>query len=192
MALGFIDNIDVLFVWTDDFTIRVYKDEEPILEINENTNIVIIVPLQDDYFCYGLETGIVGLYKGKEKKWFQKEKGYCITMELRDFRGEDTVEILIGMSTGKIILFDSNTGREYFNFYVDHPISKFFYGDFILSQRELDEIQLANLAQNEEDEDKDDQIICFTENGDVYGYIYGEKNFVPTEREFTSDDKKVI
>ena len=192
MALGFIDNIDVLFVWTDDFTIRVYKDEEPILEINENTNIVIIVPLQDYYFCYGLETGIVGLYKGKEKKWFQKEKGYCITMELRDFRGEDTVEILIGMSTGKIILFDSNTGREYFNFYVDHPISKFFYGDFILSQRELDEIQLANLAQNEEDEDKDDQIICFTENGDVYGYIYGEKNFVPTEREFTSDDKKVI
>ena len=193
MALGFIDidNIDALFVGTDDFTIRVYKDEEPFLEINENTKIVIIVPLQDDYFCYGLETGTVGLYKGKEKKWFKKEKGYCTTMELRDFRGEDTVEILVGMSTGKIILFDSNTGREYFNFYVDQPISKFFYGDFILSQRELDEIQLANLAQNEEDEDEDDQIICFTENGDVYGYIYGEKNFVPTEREFTSNDKKV-
>ena len=52
MALGFIDidNIDALFVGTDDFTIRVYKDEEPFLEINENTKIVIIVPLQDDYF----------------------------------------------------------------------------------------------------------------------------------------------
>ena len=104
-------------------------------------------------------------------------------MELRDFRGEDTMEILVGMNTGKIILFDSNTGREYFNFYVEHPISKFFYGDFILSQRELDEIQLTNLSQNEEDEDEDDQIICFTENGDAYG----RKNL----REFTSNDKKV-
>ena len=74
MALGFIDNIDVLFVWTDDFTIRAYKDEEPILEINENTNIVIIVPLQDDYFCYGLETDIVGLYKGKKKNGSKKKR----------------------------------------------------------------------------------------------------------------------
>ena len=192
MELGYIevDNINALFVGTDDFTIRVYKDEEPVYEINENTKIVIIMPLQDDYFCYGLETGTVGLYKGKERKWFKKEKGYCTTMELRNFIGEDTVEVLVGMSTGKIILFDSNTGLEYLNFYLDHPISKFFYGDFILSQRQLDEIELEKL-NNEEEEDEDDQIICFTENGDVYGYIYGEKNYVPTEREFESKDKKV-
>ena len=193
MALGYMDedNINALFVGTDDFTIRIYKDEESISEINENTKIVIIMPLQDDYFCYGLESGTVGLYKGKEKKWFKKEKGYCTTMELRDFIGENTVEVLVGMSTGKIILLDSNTGKEYLNFYVDNPISKFFYGDFILSQRQIDEIQIEKLNQNEEDDDEDDQIICFTENGDVYGYIYGEKNYIPTEREFESKDKKV-
>ena len=194
MALGYFeqDNINALFVGTDDFTIRVYKDEEPIYEINENTKIVIIMPLQDDYFCYGLETGTVGLYKGKDRKWFKKEKGYCTTMELRDFKGEKTVEVLVGMSTGKIILFDSNTGFEYFNFYIDHPIAKFFYGDFILSQRQSDEIQLEKLNQDEDDDDdEDDQIICFTENGEVYGYKYGEKNFIPTEREFESKDKKV-
>ena len=194
MALGYMedDNINALYVGTDDFTIRVYKDEESISEINENTKIVIITPLQDDYFCYGLESGTVGLYKGKEKKWFKKEKGYCTSMEMRDFIGENTVEVLVGMSTGKIILFDSNTGKEYLNFYVDNPISKFFYGDFILSQRQIDEIQLEKLNKDEEDdEDEDDQIICFTENGDVYGYIYGEKNYIPTEREFESKDKKV-
>ena len=194
MALGYMedDNINALYVGTDDFTIRVYKDEESISEINENTKIVIITPLQDDYFCYGLESGTVGLYKGKEKKWFKKEKGYCTSMEMRDFIGENTVEVLVGMTTGKIILFDSNTGKEYLNFYVDNPISKFFYGDFILSQRQIDEIQLEKLNKDEEDdEDEDDQIICFTENGDVYGYIYGEKNYIPTEREFESKDKKV-
>ena len=113
MELGFVekDNINVLFVGTDDYTIRVYKDEEPFSEINENTKIVVIMPLQDDYFCYGLESGTVGLYKGKEKKWSKKEKGYCTTMELRDFIGENTVEVFVGISTGKIILFDSNTGK---------------------------------------------------------------------------------
>ena len=192
MELGLFDddNNNALFVGTDDFTIRIYKDEEPIHEINENTKIVILMPLEDLYFCYGLETGTVGLYKGKDRQWFKKEKGYCTAMELRDFIGSDTVEILVGMSTGKIILFDSNTGREYLNFYIDHPISKFFYGDFILSQRQLDEIQVERII-NEEEEDDDDQIICFTENGDVYGYIYGEKNYTPAEHEFTSTDKKV-
>ena len=52
----------------------------------------------------------------------------------------DTVEVLVGMSTGKIILFDSNTGKEYLNFYVSNPVAKFFFGDFSLSQRQLDEI----------------------------------------------------
>ena len=63
MALGYMedDNINALYVGTDDFTIRVYKDEESISEINENTKIVIITPLQDDYFCYGLDSGTVGL-----------------------------------------------------------------------------------------------------------------------------------
>ena len=71
MALGDFNNDDKneLYVGTDDFTIRIYKDEEPILEINENTKIVIIAPIEEDYFCYGLETGTVGLYKGINRGW---------------------------------------------------------------------------------------------------------------------------
>ena len=193
MELGYYlsDNNCSLFVGTDDYTIRIYKDEEPLLEINENTKIVIICPIEDDYFCYGLETGTVGLYKGKDKKWTKKEKGYCTAMEIRDFKGEGTVEVLVGMSTGKIVFFDANTGKEYFNFYVNHPISKFFYGDFILSQRNIEDNILIKQNDIEEEEDEDDQIICFTENGDVYGYIYGNKNFISTEHEYESKDKKV-
>ena len=197
MELGYYlsENIYSLYVGTDDYTIRIYKDEEPILEINENTKIVILAPLEEDYFCYGLETGTVGLYKGKEKKWSKKEKGICTAIELRDFRKEGTVEVLTGFNTGKIVFYDANTGKEYFNFYVSHPISKFFYGDFILSQGQIegDLIEKNNINENdeEEDEDEDDQIICFTENGDVFGYKYGNKNYTSTEHEFASNDKKV-
>ena len=197
MALGDFDkdNKNELFVGTDDFTIRIYKNEEPILEINENTKIVIIAPIEDEFFCYGLETGTIGLYKGKTKGWAKKEKGFCTSIEIRDFRNEETFEALIGMSTGKIILLDANSGREFFNFYVDHSISKFFYGEFTLSQRQINQQENSNNDKKDnldnEDEEEKDQIICFTENGDVYGYYYGEQKFVPTEREFTSKDKKV-
>ena len=198
MALGDFnkDDKNELFVGTDDFTIRIYKDEEPILEINENTKIVIIAPIEDDYFCYGLETGTVGLYKGNVKSWTKKEKGYCTTIEIRDFRNEETFEALVGMSTGKIILFDANTGREILNFYVDKPVSKFFYGEFTLSLRQINEKEESKKLNNKNEEDGDedeekDQIICFTENGDVYGYFYGIKNYVPIEREFIAKDKKV-
>jgi len=197
MALGDFDkdNKNELFVGTDDFTIRIYKNEEPILEINENTKIVIIAPIEDEFFCYGLETGTIGLYKGKTKGWSKKEKGFCTSIEIRDFRNEETFEALIGMSTGKIILLDANSGREFFNFYVDHSISKFFYGEFTLSQRQINQQENSNNDKKDnldnEDEEEKDQIICFTENGDVYGYYYGEQKFVPTEREFTSKDKKV-
>ena len=194
MALGDYnkDNKNELYVGTDDFTIRIYKDEEPILEINENTKIVIIAPIEDEYFCYGLETGTIGLYKGETKAWTKKEKGYCTSIEIRDFINEDTYEALIGMSTGKIILLDANTGKEYLNFYVDNAVSKFFYGEFTLSQRQINEIiNKDNKLDNEEEEDDRDQIICFTENGNVYGYFYGDKQYIPLNREYKAKDKKV-
>ena len=184
------DNKNELFVGTDDFTIRIYKDEEPILEINENTKIVIIAPIEDDYFIYGLETGTIGLYKGNIKTWSKKEKGYCTSIYLKDFIKEDTYEALIGMSTGKIILLDANTGREILSFYIDHAVSKFFYGDFTLSLRQMNE-NIDGNKNIEEDDDEKDQIICFSENGDVYGYCYGQKEYIVTEREFMSKDKKV-
>ena len=184
------DNKNELFVGTDDFTIRIYKDEEPILEINENTKIVIIAPIEDDYFIYGLETGTIGLYKGNIKTWSKKEKGYCTSIYLKDFIKEDTYEALIGMSTGKIVLLDANTGREILSFYIDHAVSKFFYGDFTLSLRQMNE-NIDGNKNIEEDDDEKDQIICFSENGDVYGYCYGQKEYIVTEREFMSKDKKV-
>ena len=98
MALGDFNSDDKneLFVGTDDFTIRIYKDEEPILEINENTKIVIIAPIDEQYFCYGLETGTIGLYNGSTKVWTKKEKGYCNSIEIRYFTNdEDTLEALM-------------------------------------------------------------------------------------------------
>ena len=194
MALGDFnkDDKNELFIGTDDFTIRIYKDEEPILEINENTKIVIISPIEDEFFMYGLETGTIGLYKGNVKAWTKKEKGFCTTIEIGDFRNEDTYEALVGMSTGKIIFLDANSGKEILNFYVQNPISKFFYGDFRLSLSQINEESEKEAKKNEEeDEDEKDQIICFTENGEVYGYCYGEKNYNLVNREYFSKDKKV-
>ena len=194
MALGDFDSDDknVLYVGTDDYTIRIYKDEEPILEINENTKIVILTPIEGEYFCYGLETGTIGLYKKSAKVWTQKEKGYCTSIEVRDIKNEQNYEAIIGMSTGKILLLEVFSGRELLSFYVDNPIAKFFYGEFTLSMKENNDNKGDQQPNSPPEGDEErDQIICFTEKGDVYGYFYGEKKIVLTEREFTSKDKKV-
>ena len=186
MSLGDVDKDEKneLMVGTDDFTIRFYKDEEVINEVNENTKIVIISHIEDDFFIYGLESGTFGLYKMNNKIWTKKEKGFCTSIICDDFNKDDSYEALIGMSTGKIIMFDANTGKEYLSTMLENgnPISKFFYGDFILNQKQ---------ANENEDEETKTQIICFTESGEVFGYIYADEKFVPIKRQFTSKDKKV-
>ena len=186
MTLGDLDKDEKneLMIGTDDFTIRFYKNEEPFNEVNENTKIIIISYIEDDYFIYGLESGTFGLYKLNNKVWSKKEKGFCTSVVCDDFNKDDSYEALIGMNSGKIIMVDVNTGKEYLNIVLENGISvsKFFYGDFILNQK--------NINENDEENEKM-QIICFAENGEVFGYIYNEQKFLPTKRQFTTKDKKV-
>ena len=176
------DEKNELIIGTDDFTIRFYKDEEPINEVNENTKIVIISHIEDEYFIYGLESGSFGMYKLNNKIWSKKEKGFCISIICGDFNNDESYECLIGMTTGKILMLDANSGKEILNTMLENSVAKFFYGDFILNQK---------LINENEDEDEKSQIICFTENGEVFGYIYGDEKFLPLKRQFTSKDKKV-
>lgn len=63
------DSFLELIVGTDDYSIRIYKDEKSSLEINENTKIVLIYPYENTKFIYGLDNGTVDLYERGEKVW---------------------------------------------------------------------------------------------------------------------------
>ncbi len=74
MALNDIDDDGFLelVVGTDDYSIRFYKDEKDLCEINENTKIVLLQPLANSRFIYCLENGTMGLYNRTDRLWKKK------------------------------------------------------------------------------------------------------------------------
>jgi len=69
---GFLE----LIVGTDDYSIRFYKDEKDLCEINENTKIVLLQPLSNCRFVYCLENGTMGVYNRTERMWKKKVKKF--------------------------------------------------------------------------------------------------------------------
>ena len=66
------DGHNDLLVGTDDFSIRFYKNENIIHEINENTEIVNLTTISENKFLYALENGTLGMYTNKERIWKKK------------------------------------------------------------------------------------------------------------------------
>jgi Bardet-Biedl syndrome 2 protein len=156
-----------LIVGTDDFAIRIYKNENNISEINENTKIVLIHSIANSKFIYGLENGTIGLYERGERIWKKKEKGYITSCISADFNNDGVEELICGLSTGKIQIRSENNGEVLFELELKFPISKLLFGDM-------------NNSGNS-------QIICILNNGDVIGYTYK-----PIEKFNNLSDVKIV
>jgi Bardet-Biedl syndrome 2 protein len=145
------DSFLELIVGTDDYSIRIYKDEKSSLEINENTKIVLIHPYENTKFVYGLDNGTVGLYERGEKFWKKKQKGILNSVLCIDINHDGIAEIICGLSTGKLQIRNEQKGDILYEFELKFSISKILFGDLNNSGFE--------------------QIICCTENGEIFGYV---------------------
>jgi Bardet-Biedl syndrome 2 protein len=77
-ALEFLDwdedGEDELVAGSDDFSIRVFKTEELIFDINEQSKITFLKKIHKSTFGYALSNGAYGVYHGRKKLWKQKGK----------------------------------------------------------------------------------------------------------------------
>ena len=77
-ALAFLDFDDdgeeELLVGSDDFSIRGFKHEELLVDINEASRIAFLREVHRQVFAYGLGNGSYGVYHGKKRLWTQKSK----------------------------------------------------------------------------------------------------------------------
>ena len=64
-----MDGINELIVGSEDFDIRVFKDDEIIYEMSETEAIIAIVPLSGAKFGYALANGSVGVYDKSFRSW---------------------------------------------------------------------------------------------------------------------------
>ena len=170
------DGQNELIVGTDDFSIRFYQGENLINEINENTKIIELRAFgNSNFFSYALENGTIGVYQENNRKWKMKEKGYVCTIIVSNFNQEKTYEILCGWSTGKIQMREGANGKIILETDIGKQICKMLYTSFVINNNR-----------------KKSDILCFTSNGEVYGYEFAKnEKFAPIQSHFIAKDKSV-
>lgn len=62
-----------LVAGSDDFSIRVYKGEELIFDINENAKIMALSRIKQNLFGFALVNGTFGVYYTRKLLWKQKK-----------------------------------------------------------------------------------------------------------------------
>lgn len=58
-----------LLVGSEDFDIRVFRDDVIVAEIAENEAITALCPLTHECFAYALANGTIGVYRATERLW---------------------------------------------------------------------------------------------------------------------------
>ena len=172
------DGANELIVGTDDYTIRFYQNEDNINEINENTKIIEVEYIDNTVLAYALENGTIGCYKGNDRLWRKKEKGYVTSILVIDFNKDNYYEILCGWSTGKLQMLETSQGRILIETDLNKPIAKMFYDNILLGS--------SNNIYN-----KYNQLLVLTNNGEVYGFDYSLNERI-IKNKFIAKDKKVL
>ena len=172
------DGANELIVGTDDYTIRFYQNEDNINEINENTKIIELEYIGNTVLAYALENGTIGCYKGNDRLWKKKEKGYVTSILVVDFNKDNFYEILCGWNTGKLQMLDTNQGRVLIETDLNKSIAKMFYDNILLGS--------SNNIYN-----KYNQLLVLTNNGEVYGFDYSLNERI-IKNKFVAKDKKVL
>jgi len=82
-----------LVTGSDDFAIRVFREEEVIAEITEADKVTHICRIQPGKFAYALFNGTIGVYHGTKRVWRIKSKHKCISMIVFDLNGDGLLEV---------------------------------------------------------------------------------------------------
>ena len=82
-----------LLTGSDDFAIRVFREEEVVGEITEAEKVTHLCRVEPQRFAYALVNGTVGLYHGTKRVWRVKSKHKCIAMTAFDLDGDGVPEV---------------------------------------------------------------------------------------------------
>ncbi|PNF42358.1 Bardet-Biedl syndrome 2 protein-like protein [Cryptotermes secundus] len=144
------DGENELIVGSEDFDIRVFKEDNIINEQTETEAVTALAAFQSNKFGYGLANGTVGVYEKLQRLWRVKSKNRAVAIYGYDLNGDGVEELITGWSNGKIDARNSRTGEVIFKDNLNHSIAGIVEGDYRLSGKS--------------------DLICCSVEGEVRGY----------------------
>ena len=104
-----------LLVGSDDYEIRVFRNEEVVSETTETDKIVALTPMRRHTFGYALSNGTVGVYTAPgQRRWRVKSKHTPTAIIGFDLDGDGEPELISGWSNGKFEVRSDMTGEVIF------------------------------------------------------------------------------
>ena len=126
------DGNDELIVGSDDFAIRVFKGEELVFDINEESKIRSLKLIQDNIFGYCLENGVYGCYYSRKRLWHNKAKQKVTALCGLDYEIESQMHLAVGFENGLIEIRSHLSGKLTHSYQCKSgkPIQKIFFYDY--------------------------------------------------------------
>ncbi|XP_033751915.1 Bardet-Biedl syndrome 2 protein homolog isoform X2 [Pecten maximus] len=144
------DGQNELVVGSEDFDIRVFREDEILAEMTETEAITCLCPMMDSRFGYTLANGTVGVYDRSSRYWRIKSKNQALAIHSFDLDSDGVTELITGWSNGKIDVRSDRTGEVIYKDAFSHPVAGIVQGDYRL--------------------DGSQQLICVSAEGEVKGY----------------------
>uniref|UniRef100_A0A8C6XHF6 Bardet-Biedl syndrome 2 protein homolog n=1 Tax=Naja naja TaxID=35670 RepID=A0A8C6XHF6_NAJNA len=119
-----------LLVGSEDFDIRVFKEDEIVAEMSETEIITALTAMSPTRLGYALANGTVGIYNQAARYWRIKSKNQAMCIDAFDINSDGVCELITGWSSGKIDARSDRTGEVIFKDNFASSVAGIVQGDY--------------------------------------------------------------
>ncbi|VDP46703.1 unnamed protein product [Schistosoma curassoni] len=119
-----------IVVGSEDYTIRIFRNELIIHEISETDAVIKLISLGGEYFGYGLRNGTIGVYNRVNRVWRIKSKNKPICFVSHDINYDGYPELICGWNNGKVDARLRSNGVIVFKIQLDDCVAGMTVGDY--------------------------------------------------------------